>query len=191
MPKTRLESFSDCVLSIIITIMVLNLKTPLTTDWQALTQLAPTIIPYILSFVFVGIYWNNHHHMFQLVRKINGAVLWANLHLLFWLSLIPWITGWLGLGQLATCPVVVYGSILLMSGVAYYILSHVMLKADGPDSALGKALGRDGKGKLSVLLYIIAVAAAFWEPKISVGIYIIVAAMWLIPDQRIEKVLME
>lgn len=189
MSKTRLEAFSDGVLSIIITIMVLNLKIPQAADIAILAESIPTLISYMLSFVFIGIYWNNHHHMLQTVHHVNGAVLWANLHLLFWLSLIPWATGWLGNQGLAVWPVALYGFILLMAAMAYYMMSHLLMRLHGHNSTLSKAYGRDLKGKISLLIYLIAIPAAFIQPGLSLMCYLIVAAIWIIPDRRVEKAL--
>jgi uncharacterized membrane protein len=189
MSKGRLEAFSDGVLAIIITIMVLDLKPPQQPHWSALAPVASAFLSYVLSFVFVGIYWNNHHHLLQSVRGVNGAILWANLHLLFWLSLTPLVTNWMGATEFSALPVAAYGSVLLMSGFAYYLLTRVLVAYEGKDSPLAVAVGRDGKGKLSVLAYAIAIPMAFFEPLVSCGLYILVALIWLVPDQRIESVL--
>ncbi len=191
MGKGRLEAFSDGVIAIIITIMVLELKTPVGDDPAALLGLIPVFISYAISFVFVGIYWNNHHHMFHAVHRVNGAVLWANLHLLFWLSLIPFLTGWMGANSFSAWPVAIYGFVLLMCAVAYYILSRILLSSHGPESKLATALGNDFKGKISLVLYAIAIPLAFVNPWIAYGIYILVAAIWLVPDKRIERVMGE
>jgi len=191
MNKTRLEAFSDGVLAIIITIMVLEFKLPEGADCNALKPLLPKFLSYILSFIYVGIYWNNHHHMMHTVKQVNGKILWANLHLLFWLSLIPFATAWNGENHFAPFPMMLYGIILLMNGVAYYILQVFILKKHGKDSILFKALGNDIKGKSSPILYIIAVVFANYYPIVSGGIYIFVALMWLVPDKRIERIFNE
>lgn len=192
MTKGRLEAFSDGVLAIVITIMVLELKVPHADTFLALKKLWPVFVSYALSFVYIGIYWNNHHHMLHAVKHVNGAVLWANLHLLFWLSLVPFATGWMGENEFAAEPVALYGVILLLAGVAYYILSRVLIRADGPDSLLAKAYGRDVKGKLSIVLYGLAITIAV-IPELpnwpAVTLYGVVAIIWLIPDRRIEKTL--
>lgn len=187
MQKERLNAFSDGVLAIIITIMVLELKVPHAADWQALSALLPVFLSYVLSFVYVGIYWNNHHHLLHASRGINGAIMWANMHLLFWLSLIPFATGWMGENHFAELPVAVYGVALLMPALAYYILQRCIVRANGPDKTLANALGRDIKGKLSPLFYIAGIGLAFVDPRISSGLYIAVALMWLVPDRRIEN----
>ena len=187
MSKGRLEAFSDGVLAIIITIMVLELKVPHEPTWEALRELAPIFLSYLLSFVYVGIYWNNHHHMLHTVHTVNGKVLWANLHLLFWLSLIPFATAWIGESQLVTAPVAIYGFVLNMSGVAYYLLERVLLANMGKDSQLAVALGRDYKGIASVVIYTIGIVLSFAAPQLAFALYVIVALMWFIPDQRIEK----
>ena len=186
MQKTRLEAFSDGVIAIIITIMVLELKVPHGDNIQALVALLPVFLSYVLSFVYVGIYWNNHHHMFYAVDKINGKALWGNLHLLFWLSLIPFATEWMGENHFTKWPVLLYGSILLMNSVAYSILAATLIKQPEKNTKLAQAFGKDRKGKLSILFYVIAVGLAFINPKISLAIYMAVALMWLIPDKRIE-----
>ena len=189
MSKGRLEAFSDGVIAIIITIMVLELKVPHGDDLATLVPLLPVLLSYVLSFIFVGIYWNNHHHMLHAVRKVNGAVLWANLHLLFWLSLIPFVTGWMGENHFASLPVAMYGVVLLMCGVAYYILARLLIRLHGPDSALAHAVGSDVKGIISVVIYIVAVSLAFANRWVAYALYVAVALMWLVPDRRIEKVL--
>ncbi len=189
MHKGRLEAFSDGVIAIIITIMVLELKVPHGTDLAALTKLAPVFLSYVLSFVNVGIYWNNHHHLLQAVKHVNGAVLWANLHLLFWLSLVPVTTGWMGENHFAPWPVAVYSGILIMAAVAYTILVRVLLTGHGADSHLARAIGSDYKGKISLTLYTLSVAVAFWQAWLSLALNILVAIIWLIPDRRIEKTL--
>jgi len=188
MNKTRLEAFSDGVLAIIITIMVLEFKVPETVHYEALRPLLHKFLSYILSFIYVGIYWNNHHHMMHTVKGVNGKILWANLHLLFWLSLIPFVTAWIGEHHFAPFPMMMYGIILFMNGVAYYILQSVILKHHGEDSILAKAIGKDYKGKSSPFLYLIAILFANYYPVISGAIYIFVALMWLVPDKRIEKI---
>ena len=187
MQKERLNAFSDGVLAIIITIMVLELKVPHGADWAALTGLLPVFLSYVLSFVYVGIYWNNHHHLLHASHGINGAIMWANMHLLFWLSLIPFATGWMGENHFAELPVAVYGVSLLMPALAYYILQLCIVRANGADKTLANALGRDIKGKLSPLFYIAGIGLAFVDPRISSALYIAVALMWLVPDSRIEK----
>ena len=189
MPKTRVEAFSDGVLAIIITIMVLELKVPHGEDFAAIQPLLPVFSSYVLSFIYVGIYWNNHHHLFHTVRHVTGAVLWANLHLLFWLSLLPFVTGWLGENHFAPLPASLYGFVLMMAGVAYWILTAAIIREDGPNSLLAKAIGKDVKGKLSVVLYAVAIPTAFYNRWIAEGIYVFVALMWLVPDRRIERVM--
>jgi uncharacterized membrane protein len=189
MQKTRLEAFSDGVIAIIITIMVLEIKVPHDSSWAALTQLWPVILSYILSFIYVGIYWNNHHHMLHTVKSVDGSILWANLHLLFWLSLIPFTTGWMGENHFATVPTFAYGVTLLMAAIAYYILSRRIICHHGSNSTLGKAVGRDKKGLLSLLLYAIALPLVYVHSYVTLGLYLTVALIWLIPDRRIEKVL--
>jgi uncharacterized membrane protein len=189
MGKGRLEAFSDGVLAIIITIMVLELKVPHGDDLSALGPLIPVFISYVLSFVYLGIYWNNHHHMLHAVSKVNGAILWANLHLLFWLSLVPFVTGWMGENHFAAWPVALYGTILLMAGVAYNILCRALINFHGRDSALAKAVGKDFKGRISVLIYAIAIAISFVNRWFAFGLYIVVAVLWFIPDRRIERTL--
>jgi len=187
MKSSRLEAFSDGVLAIVITIMVLELKTPDGRDWAALASIAPRLWAYVLSFVFIGLYWNNHHHVFQMTERVTGAILWSNLHLLFWLSLIPVGTAWIGDTRLAPVPTAVYGAILLLSGIAYYILETTIIRAQGPHSRLKAAVGSDIKGIASMAMYAAAIAFAFVNTWISVAIYASVALMWLIPDPRIEK----
>jgi uncharacterized membrane protein len=188
MTKTRLEAFSDGVIAIIITIMVLELKVPHSPELSALGDLLPVFGCYVLSFVHVGIYWNNHHHLLHATRRVSGGVLWANLHLLFWLSLVPFVTGWMGENHFAAIPTAAYGAVLLMSGMAYLGLQLAIIAADH-DSPLRAALGRDVKGKLSAALYIVAIIAAHSAPWISGALYVGVALMWLVPDRRIERAL--
>lgn len=191
MNKTRLEAFSDGVLAIIITIMVLEIKVPEGGDFTALKGLFPVFISYVLSFIYVGIYWNNHHHMMHSVTKVNGTILWANLHLLFWMSLVPFATGWMGENHFSKATLAVYGFVLLMCGVSYVILQNIIVKSQGDNSILKKAVGKDLKGKSSAVLYAIAILLTFYAEWISGAIYIFVALMWLVPDQRIEKILDE
>jgi len=189
MSKGRMEAFSDGVIAIIITIMVLELRPPEGIDLAALRPLIPTLLGYVLSFVYLGIYWNNHHHLLQAARHVSGAVLWANLHLLFWLSLVPFTTAWMNEHPLAAWPTALYGIVLFMAGVAYYILARVLIAAQGPGSALAAAIGNDTKGRLSIFSYALAIVMAFVSVWISYGLYVAVAIMWLIPDRRIERVL--
>jgi uncharacterized membrane protein len=189
MGKNRLEAFSDGVIAIIITIMVLELKVPHGEGIQTLLPLIPVFLSYVLSFVYLGIYWNNHHHMLHAVQTVTGSILWANLYLLFWLSLIPFATGWMGENHFAPAPSAVYGFVLLMAGVAYLILQRLIIRSQGPDSIVKKAVGNDWKGKLSAVLYALAILFAFWWDWISLTIYVVVALLWLIPDRRIEHVL--
>jgi uncharacterized membrane protein len=189
--KERLEAFSDGVLAIIITIMVLELKVPHGEDLASLVPLIPKLLSYVLSFVYLAIYWNNHHHMLHVTHKVNGPILWANMHLLFWLSLIPFATGWMGENRFAPVPTAIYGVPLLMAAIAYWILLQRILKAEGPDSVLASAVGDDLKGKGSILLYVAALGLAFVNPVIARAIYVLVALIWLIPDRRIERALAE
>jgi TMEM175 potassium channel family protein len=191
MSKGRLEAFSDGVIAVIITIMVLEMKPPPSPSAAALVSAAPAFLTYLLSFVFVGIYWNNHHHLLHAVHHINGSILWANLHLLFWLSLAPFVTAWMGQNYLAPVPVAAYGGVLLCAAVAYFVLTRVLLSAHGKDSKLAKALGNDFKGKVSMCIYAAVIPLAFVHPLLSCLLYIVVAIMWLVPDRRIEKVLTE
>jgi uncharacterized membrane protein len=186
MSKGRLEAFSDAVIAILLTIMVLELKVPHGSDWAALVPLTPIFLTYILSFVYLGIYWNNHHHMLHLASHINGGVLWANLHLLFWLSIVPFVTGWMGENHFAELPTSIYGFALLMCAISYTILQTTIIRAAGPNSRLRAAVGGDTKGKLSLVLYIAAIPLAFVNRGISQAIYVLVAAIWLVPDPRIE-----
>jgi uncharacterized membrane protein len=189
MNKGRLEAFSDGVLAVVITIMVLEIKAPHGVDFNALRPLFPILTSYVLSFIFIGIYWNNHHHLFQAVQKVNGGILWANLHLLFWLSLIPFLTAWMGENPLASVPVAFYGIALLFAGVAFAILSKALVAHQGKNSVLEKAIHHDTKSKISIVLYTIAVPLAFINPRYSYVLYMTVVLMWLVPDRRIEKTL--
>jgi len=189
MGKGRLEAFSDGVIAVIITIMVLEMKVPHGESVQALAPLIPVFLNYVLSFLYVGIYWNNHHHMLHTTSRVTGAMLWANLHLLFWLSLIPFTTGWMGENHFAPAPSALYGFVLLMAAIAYWILQQLIIASQGPDSVLKKAIGGDWKGKLPPILYAVAIPMAFVSRWISLGIYILVALIWLVPDKRIEKTL--
>ena len=189
MGKSRLEAFSDGVIAILITIMVLELKVPHGGDLNALKPLMPAFFSYVLSFIYLGIYWNNHHHMLHTVRKVHGAILWANLHLLFWLSLIPFTTAWMGENHFARMPVALYGVVLIMASIAYILLQWLIIRSHGNESILKKAVGRDIKGKLSMLFYASAIGCSYWFPLISLGFYCLVALIWLVPDRRIEKVL--
>jgi uncharacterized membrane protein len=187
MQKNRLEAFSDGVIAIIITIMVLELKVPHGTDLATLTPLLPVFLSYVLSFIYVGIYWNNHHHLLHAVKKVNGGILWANLHLLFWLSLFPFATGWMGENHFTAIPTAAYGVVLLMAAIAYYILQCTILAQQGPESVLAAAIGKDWKGKISPMLYLTAVLIALKSPGLASVIYAAVALMWLVPDRRIER----
>jgi uncharacterized membrane protein len=189
MGKSRFEAFSDGVLAIIITIMVLELKVPHGESLESLTPLIPVFLSYVLSFVYLGIYWNNHHHMLHTCRKVTGPMLWANLHLLFWLSLVPFVTGWMGENHFAAAAAALYGVVMLMSAIAYFILQQLIIASQGPDSLLKKAVGGDWKGKLSPVLYMIAIPMAFISRWVSIGLYVLVALIWLVPDRRIEKAL--
>ncbi len=191
MNQDRVEAFSDGVIAIIITIMVLELKVPHGESLEVLAPLFPRFLSYVLSFVYVGIYWNNHHHMLHTSRTVTGAMLWANLHLLFWLSLFPFTTGWMGENHFAAAPTAIYGVVLLMAAVAYWMLQQAIIASQGADSLLKKAIGRDWKGRLSPLLYVLGIAAAFLSPQISQGLYVLVALVWLIPDRRIEHALVD
>ncbi len=188
MTKTRLEAFSDAVIAIIITIMVLQLSVPHGNDLRALRPLLPVLMSYVMSFLYVGIYWNNHHHMIHTVRHVNGNILWANLHLLFWLSLIPFVTRWIGESGFARTPSALYGVVLLMSAIAYFILQTVILWRHGKNSLLARAIGKDLKGKISPPLYLVAIISTFFYEWIAVGIYVLVSLIWLIPDRRIERI---
>jgi uncharacterized membrane protein len=187
MSKSRMETFSDAVLAIIITIMVLELRVPHGTDAAALRPLVPVFLSYALSFIYLGIYWNNHHHLLYVTHEVNGGILWANLHLLFWLSLVPFVTGWMGENHLAPLPTAAYGGILLLAGIAYLILQHAILRQEGPGSMLGAAVGHDRKGKTSLLIYATAIPLAFLRPWMAASLYVAGALMWLVPDRRIER----
>lgn len=189
MDKGRLEAFSDGVLAIVITIMVLELKVPQTSELASLQSVLPTFLSYVLSYLYLGIYWNNHHHLLQAARRVNGRILWANLHLLFWLSLIPFVTGWMGENHFASMPVALYGIVLLASAIAYFILSLTLIAHKDNQSVLLKALDKDLKGKISMVFYIAAILLAFAASWISCALYVLAAAMWLIPDRRIENAL--
>jgi uncharacterized membrane protein len=191
MTKNRLEAFSDGVLAIIITIMVLEMKVPHGTEWTALQPILNVFLSYLMSFIYIGIYWSNHHHMLHTVEKVSGGILWSNLHLLFWLSLVPFVTGWMGENHFAAAPTALYGLVLLMAAFAYFILQANIIRQQGPNSRLGRAIGKDIKGKMSPVLYILAIAATFWLHWISIALYILVALVWLIPDRRIERTLAE
>ena len=189
MGKGRLEAFSDGVIAVIITIMVLEMKVPHGDDPSALMPLFPVFLSYVLSYVYVGIYWNNHHHMMHAVKTVHGPVLWANLHLLFWLSLIPFVTGWMGENHFAEIPVALYGAILMMCGIAYFILSRALIRHDGSGSVLAAAVGKDFKGIVSVVIYAVAIPLSFANRWLAFAMYIFVAIMWLVPDRRIERVI--
>lgn len=191
MKKGRLEAFSDGVIAIILTIMVLELKIPHGADWESLRPVIPVFLTYVLSFVYLGIYWNNHHHMLYITDRINGKILWANMHLLFWLSLIPFVTGWMGENHFAPLPTAIYGAVLLAAAIAYYVLQNLIIAEQGAGSKLKAAVGKDLKGKLSPLIYIVAIALAFVNQWISDGLYVLAALIWLIPDKRIESKLNE
>jgi uncharacterized membrane protein len=191
MEKDRLAAFSDGVVAIIITIMVLELKVPQGPNWSDLAPLLPVFLSYVLSFVYIAIYWNNHHHLLHTVRRVDGLILWANTHLLFWLSLVPFATAWMGENSFAKLPTAVYGIALFMPAIAYYLLQKAILRREGPGSMLAKALGADIKGKISPLLYGVAIPLAFFHPLISGVIYVIIALIWLVPDRRIERLLAE
>jgi uncharacterized membrane protein len=188
MTKTRLEAFSDAVIAIIITIMVLELSIPHQAEWSALRPLVPKLLTNLLSFVFLGIYWNNHHHLIHTCDRVNGRILWANLHLLFWLSLTPFVTGWMGENAFASVPTAAYGVVLLMAAIAYYILQSLILTAHGPDSHLRAALGKDVKGRISPLCYLAAIPLAFVNRWVALALYVLVALIWLVPDRRIESI---
>ncbi len=189
MSKGRMEAFSDGVLAIIITIMVLAFEVPHQADLTALIPLAPVFLSYLLSFVFLGIYWNNHHHLLQVIKHVDGRVLWANLHLLFWLSLVPFVTSWMGANPLAAWPAALYGIVLLLAAVAFFILVRVLISVHGRDSVLATALGGDFKGKISPVIYLVAIPLSFVSAWLAYALYVLVAVMWLVPDRRIEKTL--
>jgi uncharacterized membrane protein len=191
MDKNRLEAFSDGVIAIIITVMVLELRVPQGSDWAALKPVLPVFLTYVLSFIYVGIYWNNHHHLLKAIRKVNGGIMWANLHLLFWLSLFPFVTGWMGANHFTTVPTVLYGAVMLLAAIAYYILQSLVIASHGCDSRLAASFGRDIKGKLSPVCYLAAIAAAFFRPWVSGCLYGFVAILWLIPDRRLARVVEE
>jgi uncharacterized membrane protein len=187
MTKGRLEAFSDGVIAILITILVLELKVPHGASWEALEPLLPVFLTYVLSFVFIGIYWNNHHHLLHMTTKISGGILWANLHLLFWLSMVPFVTGWMGENHFASAPIALYGVVMVGSAIAYLILETAIVRHQGKDSKLRAAIGNETKGKISGLLYVSAIPLAFVERWASLAIYVLVALLWLIPDRRIAK----
>lgn len=189
MTKGRLEAFSDAVIAIVITIMVLELRPPHVDRFSALKELWPTAFSYCLSFFFLAIYWNNHHHMLQAAKRISGGVLWANMHLLFWLSLIPFVTAWMGDNSFSSSPVALYGFVLFMCGAAYFILAQTIMRADGADSKIAQAFGKDFKGKVSIAIYAVAIGLSFIVPMVSCILYIVVALIWLVPDKRIERIL--
>lgn len=189
MTKGRLEAFSDGVIAIIITIMVLELKVPHGSDWSALWPLLPSFLSYVLSFIFIAIYWNNHHHLMQAVTHVNGPILWANVFLLFWLSMVPFVTGWMGENEFAALPSALYGVVLFCAAVAYYILVRSLIAHHGLDSTLARAIGNDFKGKMSLVLYAAAIGFAFWRSALAYLLYVAVAVIWLIPDRRIERVM--
>jgi uncharacterized membrane protein len=191
MTKNRLEGFSDGVIAIIITIMVLELRVPQEASPSALVPLVPVILSYLLSFVFLGIYWSNHHHLLHAVQHVNGGVLWANLHLLFWLSLIPFVTAWMGENHFAPWSVALYGTVLLLSAIAYYILTRTLISLHGADSLLRKAVGRDFKGVISAVIYLVAIPLALVKWWLACALYVLVAIIWLVPDRRIERTLIE
>lgn len=191
MQKTRLEAFSDGVIAIIITIMVLEIKVPNGSEFADLQGLIPVFLSYMLSFIYLGIYWNNHHHMLHTITRVNGQILWANLHLLFWLSLVPFATGWIGQNNLSASPMAFYGVILLLAAIAYFILQGVIIKNEGKQSILAKAVGMDWKGKASIILYVIGIVSCLYNTFLAGSLYILVALLWLIPDKRIEKVYKE
>jgi uncharacterized membrane protein len=187
MRSERLSAFSDGVIAILITIMVLELRVPHGSDWRALSDLLPIFLVYVLSFVLIAIYWNNHHHMLYITDRVTGGILWANLHLLFWLSLMPFVTGWMGENHFAALPTALYGFVLLFAGIAYYLLEQAIIRSQGPESRLKAAVGNDFKGKISLLIYLVAIPLAFVHQLISDALYVAVALMWLIPDKRIEQ----
>jgi len=189
MNRTRLEAFSDGVLAIIITIMVLEIRVPHGNNFEVLKPLIPVVVSYILSFIYLGIYWNNHHHMMHTVKNVTGSILWANLHLLFWLSLVPFVTGWIGENHFDPIPMALYGIVLLMAAIAYFILQTEIIRTQGEDSLLARAVGKDIKGKMSPIIYLLAIGSNFFSQWISGALYVLVALIWLIPDKRIEIIL--
>ena len=189
MEKDRLAAFSDGVLAIVITIMVLELKAPHSAEWSQLLKLLPIFLSYVLSFIYIGIYWNNHHHLLQAATRVSGSILWANMHLLFWLSLVPFTTAWMGENHFEAAPSMLYGVSLLMPALAYYILQQILLRSEGGNSVLARALEGDFKGKISPLLYLAGIVAAYFSPVISNAIYVLVALIWLAPDRRIERII--
>ena len=189
MNKGRLEAISDGVIAIIITIMVLELRVPHGAEWSILRPLMPVLLSYVLSFVYIGIYWNNHHHLFHATKQISGGVMWSNMHLLFWLSLVPFVTGWMGENSFARNPVALYGGVMLMAAVAYTLLVRVLLKHHEPDSALARAIGSDTKGKISLVLYVLGIVSSWVHSAVSLLFYVVVAVIWLVPDRRIERAL--
>lgn len=189
MGKGRLEAFSDAVIAIVITIMVLEMKVPHGESLESLRPLVPIFLSYVLSFVYIGIYWNNHHHMLQASRRVSGPVLWANLHLLFWLSLFPFATGWMGENHFGAMPSALYGVVLLMAAIAYWVLQQTIIATEGPTSVLKSAVGGDWKGKLSPIVYVLAIVSTFWVKWIAQALYVLIALIWLIPDRRIERVM--
>jgi uncharacterized membrane protein len=191
MTTARLEAFTDAVIAIVITILVLELKVPHEPDLESLRGVVPVFLTYVLSFVYLGIYWNNHHHMMVLTERVNGKILWANLHLLFWLSLVPFTTAWMGENDFAEVPTAFYGADLLLAAIAYFILQTAIIAEEGPDSRLRAAIGRDLKGKVSPLLYLAAIPLAFVSPWIALAVYVLVALIWLVPDRRIESAMSE
>ena len=190
MHKGRLEAFSDGVVAILITIMVLELKVPHGASFDALRPLLPVALSYLLSFVFLAIYWNNHHHLFQVAHRVNGGILWANVHLLFWLSLVPFVTAWMG-ENFAPLPAALYGAVLMCAGIAYFILAQLLVRLHGTDSTLAKAIGNDFKGKISVVVYAVAIGLAFVDPRLACAGYVAIAILWLVPDRRIERLIGE
>ena len=191
MQKNRLEAFSDGVIAIIITIMVLEMKVPHGTELDDLKPILPVFLSYVLSFIYIGIYWSNHHHLLHATRRVSGGILWANLHLLFWLSLVPFVTGWMGENQFAALPAALYGLVLLLAGVAYLVLQRAIVGRQDSDSSLASELGRDRKGKLSLILYVVGIGLAFVSPGLAAALYALVAAMWLVPDRRLERAVKE
>jgi uncharacterized membrane protein len=187
MSTGRMEAFSDGVIAILITVMVLELRVPQGATWIALAHDAPVLLAYLLSFVYLGIYWNNHHHMFRLVSRVSGGVLWANLHLLFWLSLVPFVTSWMSEEHFATVPTAVYGVLLLLAAVAFSILEAGLVRVQGPSSRLAAAMGRDLKGKASLVLYLAGIALTFLDPRLGLALYVVVAILWVLPDRRVER----